>query len=67
MKCSLSISNFLEEISSLSHPIVFLLPPIKGLCLTPVTKSFWSSVSQAFMCTGIPEHHVKMQVLIHYV
>ena len=24
MKCSLGISNFLEEISSLSHPIVFL-------------------------------------------
>ena len=24
MKCSLSISNFLEEISSLSHSIVFL-------------------------------------------
>ena len=24
MKCSLGISNFLEEVSSLSHPIVFL-------------------------------------------
>ena len=24
MKCSLGISNFLDEISSLSHPIVFL-------------------------------------------
>ena len=24
MKCSLGISNFLEEISSLSHPVVFL-------------------------------------------
>ena len=24
MECSLSISNFLEEISRLSHPIVFL-------------------------------------------
>ena len=24
MKCSLGISNFLEEIASLSHPVVFL-------------------------------------------
>ena len=24
MKCSLGISNFLEEISILSHPVVFL-------------------------------------------
>ena len=28
MKCSLDISNFLEEISSLSHSVVFL-PPIE--------------------------------------
>ena len=39
MKCSLGISNFLEEISSLSHSIVFLylfvLIPEEGFLISP--------------------------------
>ena len=39
MKCSLGISNFLEEISSLSHSIVFLyffaVITEEGFCLSP--------------------------------
>ena len=39
MKCSLGISNFLEEISSLSHSIVFLyffaLIPEEGVLISP--------------------------------
>ena len=39
MKCSLGISNFLEEISSLSHSIVFLyvfaLIAEEGFLITP--------------------------------
>ena len=39
MKCSLDISNFLEEISSLSHSIVFLyffaLITEEGFCISP--------------------------------
>ena len=39
MKCSLGISNFLEEISSLSHSIVFLyffaLITEEGLPISP--------------------------------
>ena len=39
MKCSLGISNFLEEISSLSHSVVFLyfftLIPEEGFLFSP--------------------------------
>ena len=39
MKCSLGISNFLEEISSLSHSVVFLyffaLIAEEGLLISP--------------------------------
>ena len=39
MKCSLGISNFLEEMSSLSHSIVFLyffaLFTLKGFLISP--------------------------------
>ena len=39
MKCSLGISNFLEEISSFSHSIVFLyffaLIAEEGFCISP--------------------------------
>ena len=39
MKCSIGISNFLEEISSLSHSIVFLyflaLTTEEGLPISP--------------------------------
>ena len=39
MKCSLGISNFLEEISSLSHSVVFLyffaLIPEEGFLISP--------------------------------
>ena len=44
MKCSLGISNFLEEISSLSHSVVFLyffaLIPEKGLLFS--LASLWN-------------------------
>ena len=44
MKCSLGISNFLDEISSLSHSIVFLyffaLITEKGFLISPYTSKF---------------------------
>ena len=43
MKCSLGISNFLEEISSLSHSIVFLysfaLITEEGILISPCSSS----------------------------
>ena len=50
MKCSLGISNFLEEVSSLSHPIVFLyfsaLIPEEGF-LVCLSLLFFRTLSQS--------------------
>ena len=49
MKCSLGISNFLEEISSLSHSIVFLyflaLNTEEGFLISPCCSSKWVYLS----------------------
>ena len=49
MKCSLGISNFFEEISSLSHPIVFLyffaLIPEQCGYQSYFTGQLWGSVT----------------------
>ena len=59
MKCSLAISNFLEEVSSLSHSIVFLcffavIIEMTGLELI-VEKSYeaYSSSNIHFKITGL--------------
>ena len=53
MKCSLGISNFLEEISSLSHSIVFLYFLVKnrnGIDLTEAEdiKKRWSEYTELY-------------------
>ena len=48
MKCSLGISNFLEEISSLSHSIPILLFPIVFYCL----QECMAIIEPNIFCTG---------------
>jgi len=58
MKCSLGISNFLEEISSLSHSVVFLyffaLITEEGFLMSPCI--LWNS---AFKCVYLPGASVR--------
>ena len=54
MKCSLGISNFLEEISSLSHSVVFLcffaLITEEGFLISPCySLEFWIQMGVSFL------------------
>ena len=52
MKCSLGISNFLKEISSLSHAIVFLyffaLIAEEGFLISPCNWRKWGKTTRPF-------------------
>ena len=71
MKCSLGISNFLEEISSLSHSVVFLGGSWEELPHAPTPEARVSSREeqpQAQGALGVPAqeglealHHVVSQ------
>ena len=65
MKCSLGISNFLEEISSLSHSVVFLyffaLIAEEGFLISPCyAKDFdcvdHNKLGKILKEMGIPDH-----------
>ena len=52
MKCSLGISNFLEEISRLSHSLVFLyfsaLITEEGFLISPCSYLSWQEYRESF-------------------
>ena len=57
MKCSLGISNFLEEISSLSHSVVFLVGSWEELPHAPTPEargSGWEEQPQAQAALAAP-------------
>ena len=61
MKCSLGISNYLEEISSLSHSIVFLyffaLITEEGFLISPCKNAKW--LSEEALQVAVKRREVK--------
>ena len=75
MKCSLGISNFLEEISRLSHSMVRLLLLLSSfshvwLCATPWTVAFQAPPSMGFSrqeyWSGVPSPSMSHSIVVLY-
>ena len=62
MKCSLDISNFLEEISTLSHSVVFLyfFALITELVIAGIKSCFCLQHGVDFNVLGILKEHPQM-------
>jgi len=75
MKCSLGISNFLEEISRLSHSMLLLLLLLSSfshvwLCATPWTVAYQAPPSMGFSrqeyWSGVPSPSMSHSIVVLY-